>query len=131
MTTKENIGDFLSQRKIAVIGVSRSRSKYGNAVFRDLKRKGYNVFAINPGAETIEGEPCYPNLEALPEPVDGIVSVVPPEQTERVVREAARLGIKRIWMQPGAESENAIRFCHEAGLSVIYGKCVMVLSAPV
>ena len=59
MTTKESIDVFLNQRKIAVIGASRSRSKYGNAVFRDLKRKGYNVFAINPGAETIEGEPCY------------------------------------------------------------------------
>jgi len=131
MTEKEIIDDFLAQRKIAVIGVSRSRSKYGNAVFRDLMRKGYNVFAINPGAEMIEGEPCYPNLKALPEPVDGIVSVVPPRQTERVVREAAQVGIKRIWMQPGAESKDAIHFCRENNLNVVYGRCVMVLSVPI
>ncbi len=79
----------------------------------------------------IEGEPCYPNLKALPEPVDGIVSVVPPEQTERVVQEAAEMGIQHIWMQPGAESQNAIQFCREKGLNVISGKCVMVLSSPI
>jgi len=74
---------------------------------------------------------CYPNLKARPQSADGIVSIIPSEPRERVVRKAARVGIKRIRMQPGAESENAIHFCYDADLNLFYGRCVMVLSVPV
>ncbi|MDZ7292200.1 MAG: CoA-binding protein [candidate division KSB1 bacterium] len=131
MTTKSAIEDFVAQRKLAVVGVSRNGKKFGNAAFRALKEKGYCLFPINPNAERIEGDRCYPNLESLPETVDGVLIVVPPAETERVVREAAAAGIRRVWMQQGAESEAAIRFCQANGISAIHGECILMFAQPV
>lgn len=126
MTTQTLIDDFIAQRTFAVVGVSRDRFKFGNIVYRNLRDKGYRVFAVHPAHDTVEGDPCYPNLAALPESVAGIVVVVPPEVTEQILREADALGIKRVWLQPGAESTVAIRYGEAHGLSVIYDQCVMV-----
>jgi len=131
MTTKARIEDFIAQRTLAVVGVSRGGKKFGNLAFKALKAKGYRVFPINPNAESIEGERCYPNLKSLPEPVDGVLVVVPPAETERVVREAAAAGIRRVWMQQGAESEAAIRFCEANGLSVVHDECILMFAQPV
>jgi hypothetical protein len=125
------IDDFLAQRTLAVVGVSRQAEKFGNMVYRELKAKGYRVFAVNPNAESVADERCYPSLAALPEPVDGVVIVVPPAETERVVQEAAAAQIRRVWMQQGAESEAAIRFCEENGIGVISGECVMMFARPI
>ena len=122
------IDDFLAQDTLAVIGVSHDRRKFGNIVYRNLRDKGYRVLAVHPHHETVEGDPCYPDLAALPERVAGIVMVVPPSVTEQIVREADAVGIKRVWMQPGAESAAAIRYCEEHGLAVIHDECVMVLA---
>ncbi len=85
MISKATINDFLAQRKLAVIGVSRQRHKFGHVLYRSLKAKGYQVFAINPHATTIAGDPCYPDVKALPEPVGGVVVVLPPAATEQMV----------------------------------------------
>ena len=131
MTTKAMIDDFLAQRALAVVGVSRKAEKFGNVVYRELKAKGYRVFPVNPNAESVAGERCYPSLSALPEPVGGAVIVVPPAETERVVQDAAAAQIRRVWMQQGAESEAAIRFCEENGIGVISGECVMMFARPI
>jgi hypothetical protein len=131
MTIKAVVDDFLAQRKLAVVGVSRTGKKFGNIAFKALKAKGYRLFPINPHAESVEGEHCYPNLSELPEPVGGVLIVVPPTETEQVVREAAAAGIRRVWMQQGAESEAAIRFCEENGMSVVHGECVLMFAQPV
>lgn len=128
MTDQAAIDDFLSQKKLAVVGVSRDRNKFGNIVYRRLKAHGFEVFAVNPKIDVIEGDPCFHDLAALPGPVGGLVIVVPPRTTEQVVIEAAAAGIRRVWMQPGAESDEAIRFCEEHGMSVIHGLCIMALS---
>ncbi len=128
MTDQTAIDDFLSQRTLAVVGVSRDRSKFGNLVYRRLKAHGYQVFAVNPKVETVEGDHCFTDLAALPGSVGGVVIVVPPEITRRIVQEAAAAGIRRVWMQPGAESEEAVRFCEEHGIVVVQGLCVMTLS---
>lgn len=120
--------DFIVQKTFAIVGASNDRNKYGNIVYRNLRTKGYTVYAVNPGATTVEGDPCYPDLAALPGPVDGIVLVVPPRETEKVVREASKLGIPRVWMQEGAESEDAIEFSVAHGMKTIYDQCVMVAS---
>ncbi len=130
MTKKAEIDEFLSQKRFAVIGVSRKKTKFGRMVYSDLKKKGYQLFPINPQAETIEGDPCYPNLDSLPQPVDGAIFVVPPVETETMVQEAASHNIPRIWMQQGSESEEAIRFCHEKGISVIHGECILMFAEP-
>jgi predicted CoA-binding protein len=130
MTSKALVTDFVSQRKLAVVGVSRQGKKFGNMAFRELKAKGYRLLPVHPQAETIEGERCYPNLAALPEPVDGVLVVVPPAETEKVVREAAAAGIRRIWMQQGAESPAAIKFCQENGLDAVHGECILMFAEP-
>ena len=131
MTTKATVEDFIAQRTLAVVGVSRGGKKFGNMARKALKAKGYRVFPINPHAERIEDERCYPNLRSLPEPVDGVLIVVPPAETEQVVQAAAAAGIRRVWMQQGAESEAAIRFCEEHGLSVVHGECLLMFARPV
>jgi predicted CoA-binding protein len=130
MVTKSAVNDFLDQRKLAVVGVSRNGNKFGNAAYKELKAKGYQIYPVHPHAETIEGDPCYPNLRALPEPVDSLLIVVPPQQTEKVVHEAAEAGIRQVWMQQGAESPAAVRFCEEQGINVVHGECILMFAEP-
>ena len=129
--SRERVVDFLAQRRLALVGVSRGGRKFGNVVGKELRAKGYAVFAVHPEAATIDGEPCWPSLAALPEPVGGVVVVVPPEQTERVVGEAQRVGIRRVWMQPGSESADAVRFCEANGIAVVRGECILLHAEPV
>lgn len=128
MVSKRTIDDFLSQRSLAVAGVSRDSKKFGNAVYRELRAKGYRVYPVNPFAERLEGDPCYPDLRSIPETVDGVVAVVPPEKTETLVREAAEAGIRRIWMQQGAESDAAIRICIQNYMTAIHGQCILMFT---
>jgi len=122
------IEDFLAQETLALAGVSRTGRGYGNRVLHDLSAKGYRVFPIHPEARELAGHTAYPSLADLPEPVQGLVLVVPPPQTEALVRQAAAQGIRRIWMQPGAESHEAITFCQSHGLAVVHHRCILMLS---
>jgi len=109
-----------------VIGASRDPEKYGFQVYKDLKNAGYKVYAINPNADEILGDRCYPDLKDLPMKPDVVDVVVPPKVTEKVVEACKELGITRVWMQPGSESENAINFCEKNGIDVVHGVCVMI-----
>lgn len=122
------IGEFLAFRRFAVVGVSNDPSKYGHIVYHNLKDKGFTVFAVNPNVSKVGEDPCYPSLAELPEPVDGAILVVPPPVTDKVVAQAADAGIKRLWMQPGAESEEAIRFCEDRNMGVVHDACIMTLT---
>ena len=128
MTSKTAVDDFISQKALAVIGVSRGGQKFGNIAYRELKDKGYKLYPIHPTAETLEGDRAYPDFKSLPEKVGGVLIVVPPAQTEKVVREAVSAGITRVWMQQGAESEAAIRFCQENGIAEVHGECIMMFA---
>ena len=130
MSRKVDVDDFLAQKTVAVVGVSRGGKKFGNAVLKDLKEKGYRTFPINPHAESIDGERCYPNLAALPETPGGVVTMVPPVTTEEVVKQAHTAGIKRVWMQQGSESEAAIRYCQDNGMTVVDGECIFMFTEP-
>jgi predicted CoA-binding protein len=128
MAQQDNIDRFLALKSVAVVGASRDRNKYGNIVYRNLVSRGVRAFAVNPRAETIEGDPCYPSLAGLPEKVVGAVIVVPPDQTEHVVREAVAAGIPSIWLQPGAESREAVRICEASGLCLVWNACILAES---
>jgi predicted CoA-binding protein len=130
MTTRSAVTDFLDRRKLAIVGVSRNGQKFGNSAYKELKAKGYQIYPVHPHADTIEGDPCYPNLKALPEPVDGVLIVVPPQETEKVVQDAAEAGIRHVWMQQGADSAAAIRFCEERGINVVHGECILMFAEP-
>jgi len=124
---EELIKEFLRKKNIyAVIGVSRDPKKYGYRVYKDLKRAGYTVYPINPNADEILDDKCYHSLKELPEKPDIVDVVVPPKIAEKIVKECKKLGIKRIWMQPGSESKKAINFCKENNIKIVYGVCVMV-----
>jgi hypothetical protein len=121
------IESFLDRKNIfAVVGVSRDPAKYGHQVYKDLRSAGYKVYAVNPNASEVLGDRCYPSLEALPVKPDVVNVVVPPGVAETVVETCKKLGVKKVWMQPGSESEAAINFCRKNGIDVIYGVCVMV-----
>ncbi len=126
MATKAAIQDFLSQPVLAVAGVSRDPRKFGTLAYRALKARGQRVLAVNPKVQTVEGDPCYPSLKALPEKVGGLVLITRPAVSEQLVREAAQQGIQHIWLQQGAESPAAIQFCQDHGISVVTGECFMM-----
>jgi len=118
---------FLYRENIfAVAGASRNPEKYGHQVYRDLRNAGYRVYCVNPNADEVLGNKCYPSLEALPVKPDVVDVVVPPKITEHLVKTCKKLGITKVWMQPGSESETAIKFCEENSIDVVHGVCVMV-----
>jgi len=121
------IREILEQENvIAVVGASRDPEKYGHQVYKDLKEAGYAVYPVNPNATEILGDRCYPDLKSLPVKPDVVNVVVPPKLTEGIVKACRDLGIMKVWMQPGSESEKAIEFCEANGIGVVYGVCIMV-----
>jgi predicted CoA-binding protein len=131
-TLDERVRDFLAQQRIAVAGVSAKRELTGNFIYRKLKAAGYQVFAVSPGTPTFDGDPCYPDLAAIPGGVDGVVIVNRPEVTDAVVRQCAEVGIPRVWMHQSlmkagtSVSSQAVDFCQEHGIAVIAGACPMM-----
>lgn len=124
---EESIKEFLNKTNIfAVAGASRDPKKYGHQVYKNLKEAGYEVYPMNPNTDEIFGTKCYPDLEKLPTKPDVVDIVVPPRVTEEIVKTCKRLGITKVWMQPGSESETAIKFCDKNHIDVVYGVCVMI-----
>ena len=130
MTSRAAVDRFLAQAAFAVVGVSRSGKGFGVMAVRELRRKGYDVSVVHPDADLIDGERCYRRLADLPPTVGALVVVVPPEQALAVVREAAARGIRKIWLQQGAESEEVLRLSGELGLDVVSGECILMFAKP-
>jgi len=130
MNSKQVINDFLTQKKIAVVGVSRKKIKFGNAIYRELKQKGYQVFPVNPRTNNYEGDTCYPDLLSIPEKIDAVVINVPPAQTEKVVREVNEAGIKKVWLQQGSQSNEAVKYCEENGIDCVSNECILMFAQP-
>ena len=125
---KQAASEFLALKRIAVTGVSRSPKDHGaNVVYTRLRDRGYTVFAVNPNAETVEGDPAYPDLRSIEGGVDGVVIGTSPERADRTVRECVDLGIGRVWMHRGpgrgSVSPTAAEYGRERGLTVIAGGC--------
>jgi len=127
-TIKDAASEFLTSKRVAVTGVSREPQNHGsNVVYRRLKERGYEVFAINPNADKLEGDPSYHDLRSIPGGVEAVVIGTRPEIAEETMRECAELGIKHVWMHrgPGAGSvaEAATEYGRERGITVIDGGC--------
>ena len=106
-TIKEAASEFLAKRRVAVTGVSREPQNHGsNVVYRRLRERGYEVFAVNPNADELEGDPSYHDLGSIPGGVEAVVIGTRPEIAEETMRECAELGIEHVWMHrgPGAGS---------------------------
>lgn len=126
--SNDPIQEFLAGESFAVAGASTDREKYGNKVLRAYLQHDRNVYPLNPKADQVEGLKAYGQLADLPEPVHGVSIVTPPAVTEKIVQQAIDLGIRHLWMQPGAESERAIALAAEHGLNLIHsGPCLLVV----
>jgi predicted CoA-binding protein len=125
---KEAAEEFLSHRRVAVTGVSRTPGSHGsNAVYKRLRERGYEVFAVNPNAEEVEGDRAYRDLASIPGGVEAVVIGTKPERADETMRECAELGIRQVWMHRGpgggSVSETATAFGREHGITVIDGGC--------
>ncbi len=120
---------FIAEKSIAIVGISSTRG-FANSAYKDLKRKGYRVFGVGRTASTVEGDRCYHSLDEVPEKVGGVLAVVPPKETERVVADCARLGIRQVWMQQGSESAAALAAAEAAGLRVVHHACILMYAQP-
>lgn len=131
----EAAADFLAQRRVAVAGVSRRGDVAANAVYRRLRTAGYDVFAVNPHADEVEGDPCYPDLASIPGGVGAVVVATHPAVAADVVREAADLGVRHVWFHrglgPGSVDAEAVRLAESLGLDVIAGGCPLMFLEPV
>lgn len=122
------IDAFLAGSPHAVCGASTDRAKYGNKVLRCYLQSGRPVLAIHRHGGEVEGVRAYPRLAEAPGPIHGVSIITPPAVTEGIIEEMGALGIRHVWMQPGAESEKAVARARELGMNVIAGgPCLLVV----
>jgi uncharacterized protein len=130
---REAADEFLSQRRIAVAGVSRDSKQSANLIYRRLRETGHDVFAVNPNADEVEGDPCYKTVSAIPGGVDGVVIATPANAALDVATDCASAGVPRVWLHrgigPGSSSQEAVEYCHEHGISAIPGGCPCMFGA--
>ena len=125
------INQFVSSKRIAIVGMSRSGKKFGNMAAKELKAKGYELFPVHPTASEIDGMSCYPNLQSLSGKVDAVWISIPPTQVSPVLEEAAQMGLKNIWLQQGAWSADVQQTIDRLQLPVVTQKCIMMYAPPV
>jgi predicted CoA-binding protein len=128
---KQAASEFLASNRVAVTGVSRTPASHGsNVVYRRLRERGYQVFAVNPNADQVEGDACYHDLQSIPGGVDAVVIGTRPEIAEETMRQCADLGIRQVWMHrgPGAGSvsDTAAEYGRQHGITVIDGGCPLM-----
>ena len=134
-TTRHEIEDFLSRKRLAMVGVSRNPKDFSRGLFFDLCRRGYDMVPVNPHMSDLNGSRCFARLQDVTPPVAGVLVMTPADKTEQVVQDAAAAGISRVWLQrgagQGAVSEAAVKYCRQHGLRLVAGHCpYMFLSEP-
>jgi len=132
-TLADATSEFLANKRIAVAGVSRHAEGHGaNSVYKRLRDRGYEVFAVNPAADRVEGDACYHDLKSIPGGVDAVVIATPASAAESVARECKELGITSVWMHrswgEGSVSDEAVAYCAENGIKAIPGGCPLMFS---
>lgn len=130
-TMREAATEFLANKRIAVTGVSRKPKDHGsNTVYKRLRDRGYEVFAVNPNADEVEGAPCYHDLRSIPGGVDAVVIATAPDKADATMRECDELGIAQVWMHRsygrGSVSDTATAYGRQHGITVIDGGCPLM-----
>lgn len=130
---KDAAGEFLAHKRVAVTGVSRTPGSHGsNVVYQRLKERGYEVFPVNPNAEEIDGDACYPDLTSIPGGVEAVVIGTRPDRAQQTVKECESLGIEHVWMHRsfgcGSVSQEATAYGREHGITVIDGGCPLMFA---
>jgi predicted CoA-binding protein len=134
---RATIDDFLAQRQLAFVGVSRDTKQFANSIYRHLKAPGRVLYPVNAAAAgaPVEGDPSYTTLADVPDPVDGVVVMVPSAAAAQVVRDAIDRGIPRVWLHqgagPGSVSAEAVQLCRDSNVAVVDGACPLMFADPV
>ncbi len=131
MITKQMINDFLSPKKMAMAGVSRNPKKFGHQVYQDLLKKEFEILPINPKTSDINGIQCYNDVNTLPNDIENLYIITPKSQTTEIVKQAIDKKIKRIWIQQTSDNPEAVKLANDAGIELIYKKCILMFADPV
>ncbi len=131
MKASESINLFLQQPHIAVVGVSRNKNKFGNTVYRTLKKKGIKVLPVNPHLTHFDGDKCFSDIETLPSDVSAVFVNTPPEKTIKIVEKAISKGIQHLWLQQGSTDDEVIKYLKGKDVNYIADRCIMMFAEPV
>ena len=136
MLTTESATRFLDQPRITVVGASDDKSSFGGAIYRALKAQGRDVVAVNSNAQPVDGDPCYPSVAAVPDPLGAVLVMVKAADAVAVVRECLALHVDHLWLfkgigGPGAVSDEAVARCREAQVNLVEGACPLMFLEPV
>ena len=127
---KERIDRFLECKKFALAGVSRNKHKFGNTIFKELKKKNFDIVPISPNMDSFEGEKCYPSVKDLPSDVEALIIVTKPGSSLSLLKEAANKGIKNIFLQQGAQNKEIIEYAASNGVNLICKHCILMFANP-
>jgi len=125
------IENFITSKKIAVVGFSRNGKKFGNMAGKELLKRGYEIYPVHPEAAELEGLKCYPNLKGLEGNAEALLVCIPPQGVPAVLEEAAQAGLKRVWLQQGSWSKEVQQTIESLGLQVVSKKCILMYAPPV
>ena len=131
MVSLNSINDFLSQKNIAIAGVSRKKQKFGNTIFKELKKKGYSVYPVNPHLEEYDGIKCYHSVKDLPKEVTGIVINTKNDTTAKLIKDVKIKGIKHVWLQQGCASKSTLRQIETNDTNFIAKECILMFAGRV
>jgi predicted CoA-binding protein len=130
MSKRVIIDEFITSKKIAIAGVSRNPKKFGHLLYCTLKDKGYEVYPVNPNADSIDGCLCYQKIADLPDDVKNLLVTTARKDTDIVVKEAIDKGFKNIWLQSGCETSDSIRIANENHVNLVFGCCILMYAQP-
>lgn len=129
-TTQDDVRDFLAQRRIALVGLSRNPKDFSRVVFREMSQRGYDMVPVNPAAGELEGRRCFARVQEIAPRVDGVLIMTAPGETDHIVHDCAEAGVRRVWMHrgggQGAVSQEAADFCHQNGIRLVEGYCPLM-----
>lgn len=130
IVTRKTIEEFFAEKRIAVIGASRDKRKYGHVLLAALRDRGYEVAAVNPNAGSIDGTPCFGSIKEVTPKAEAAIAVLAAPKLDAVVRDCAEAGVRRLWMHEhvmkGVRNPRAIFLCEENGIECIAGLCPMM-----
>ena len=129
--TKKLIQAFFEPKKIAIAGVSRDSKKFSTVVFHELKKRGFDVYPVNPNVDSILGVTCYRSVSALPADVSSLLIVTPKPHTLDLLKEAVSKGFRNIWIQQMSETHETIAFVKSRDINLIMKQCILMHAEPV
>ena len=126
-STREKIEQFLGQKRLAIVGVSRDRADISRQLMTEFRNRGYDAVPVTPTVTEMDGLTCYARVQDIVPPVKAVLIMTPPKVTEQIVRDCAAAGVSQVWLyrglSAGAVSAEATAFCEEHGISVVAGFC--------